>query len=86
MGGIDMPQLSDWHALTLPPNFVHRLGVVLRDAQRLNCLRIMSAATALLAVEGQQRPDLESGTTIPDARSKMSAFISALGLMGLMKL
>jgi citrate synthase len=80
--GIDMPQLSHWDAPTLPQNFVRRLSTVLRDAPGLNCLRIMSVATGLLAVDGQQRPDFERGSTIPDARSLMLAFTGALGLMG----
>ncbi len=80
--GIDMPQLDHWEAPTLPPNFVRRLTASLRDAPDLNCLRIMSAATALLAVDGQPRPDFERGTTIPDTRSLMLAYVGALGLMG----
>jgi citrate synthase len=80
--GNDMPQLSHWDAPTLPANFVRRLSAALRDAPGLNCLRIMSVATGLLAVDGQQRPDFERGSTIPDARSLMLAFAGALGMMG----
>jgi citrate synthase len=81
-GGVDLPQLEHWDPPVLPDRFLLRLGPAIKDAPGLNGLRIMSVVTALLAVDGQARPDFERGSTIPDARTLMLMYAGALGLMG----
>jgi citrate synthase len=79
--GIDQLHLECWEFEPLPENFVERIEVAIGGAPSLSSLRLMSLATAEMALHGHRQPDFERGSTIADARSLLYIYTACLGYL-----
>ena len=80
--GVDVPGLTEWEVTPPSPEVLDRLDVAAKGSETFTSARLMSLATAIVAMSMPGKPDFERGTTVADAAGLISLYACAMGLLG----